>query len=82
MPSVHAPEYYRPVRQGHGVQWHDDEIGVAGCLKSLADAVRGGGEPTYGAYQARLDQEIILAIRQSSLEGKPVQLPLDRSLKL
>jgi len=35
-------------------------------------------EPTYGAAQARLDQEIILAIRQSSLEGgRPVQLPLD-----
>ena len=81
-PTITWENPFRPVRQGHGVQWHDDEIGVAGCLKSLADAVRGGGEPTYGAYQARLDQEIILAIRQSSLEGKPVQLPLDRSLKL
>ena len=81
-PTITWENPFRPLRQGHGVQWHDDEIGVAGCLKSLADAVRGGGEPTYGAYQARLDQEIILAIRQSSLEGKPVQLPLDRSLKL
>ena len=33
-------------KQGHGLQWHDDEIGVAGCLLSLVDAVRNGGEPT------------------------------------
>lgn len=60
------------------VQWHDDEIAVAGCLMSLVDAVRSGGEPTYGPYQARLDQEIILAIRESSLDGgQPVTLPLD-----
>jgi hypothetical protein len=69
---------FRPVQKGHGVQWHDDEIGVAGCLLSLVNAVRRGGEPTYGPWQARLDQEIIVAIRQSSLEGgRPVQLPLD-----
>ena len=60
------------------MQWHDDEIGVAGCLMSLVNAVRDDTEPTYGPLQARLDQEIILAIRQSSLEGgRPVQLPLD-----
>ena len=64
--------------QGHGVQWHDDEIGVAGCLMSLVDAVRNDKDPTYGPYQARLDQELVLAIRQSSAEGgSPVQLPLD-----
>ena len=64
--------------KGHGVQWHDDEIGVAGCLLSLVDAVRTGGEPTYGAAQARLDQEIVLALRQSSREGgRPVTLPID-----
>ena len=60
------------------MQWHDDEIGVAGCLMSLVEAVRNGGQPTYGPYQARLDQELILAIRQSALEGgRPVRLPLD-----
>jgi hypothetical protein len=65
------------------VQWHDDEIGVAGCLMSLVDAVRFGLEPTYGPFQARLDQEIILAIHQSSLEGgRPVQLPLDRATQI
>jgi predicted dehydrogenase len=66
-----------PADQGHGPQWHDDEIGVAGCIMSLVDAVRGGGEPSYGPHQARLDQEIILAIRRSSeLGGQPVALPL------
>lgn len=69
---------FRPKVQGHGVQWHDDEIGVAGCLLSLVNAVRSGGEPTYGAQQARLDQEITLAIRLSSRMGSaPVKLPLD-----
>jgi predicted dehydrogenase len=63
--------------QGHGPQWHDDEIGVAGCIMSLIDAVQNGGQPSYGPQQARLDQEIILAIRRSSeAGGQPVQLPL------
>jgi len=78
LPIVQWENPFRPVEQGHGVQWHDDEIGVAGCLMSLVDAVWEGNKPTYGAWQARLDQEIILAIRQSSLEGgRPVGLPLD-----
>jgi hypothetical protein len=60
------------------VQWHDDEIAVAACLTSLTSAVREDREPSYGAAQARLDQEIILALRQSSLAGgQPVRLPLD-----
>ncbi len=64
--------------RGHGVQWHDDEIGVASCLMSLITAVREGVKPSYGADQARLDQEIVLAIRQSSCDGgRPVALPLD-----
>ena len=72
-----------PVEQGHGMQWHDDEIGVAGCLMSLVNAVRKNSDPTYGPLQARLDQEIILAIRQSSLAGgQPVRLPLDPTLLL
>jgi hypothetical protein len=64
--------------QGHGPQWHDDEIGVAGCILSLVNAVKNNTQPTYGPYQARMDQELILAIRLSALEGgKPVKLPLD-----
>ncbi len=71
-----------PAQQGHGPQWHDDEIGVAGCLLSLVNAVRNDAEPTYGALQARLDQELILAIRQSSAEGgRPISLPLDPTVQ-
>jgi predicted dehydrogenase len=78
LPIVHWDNPFRPVEQGHGAQWHDDEIGVAGCLLSLVNAVRDDTEPSYGPWQARMDQEIILAIRQSSQEGgRPVSLPLD-----
>lgn len=59
-------------------QWHDDEIGVAGCIKSLVDAVNNDTEPTYGPLQGRLDQELIIALRQSAADGgRPVDLPLD-----
>ena len=79
-PTITWENPIHPTRQGRGPQWHDDEIGVAGCLRSLVDAVRTNTEPTYGPLQARLDQEIILAIRHSSLSGgQPVKLPLDRS---
>ncbi len=78
LPIVRWENPFLPAVQGHGPQWHDDEIGVAGCILSLVNAVRTGGEPTYGPHQARLDQEIILALRQSSLlGGQPVPLPLD-----
>lgn len=78
LPIVTWENPFRPVVKGHGVQWHDDEIGVAGCLLSLVEAVRSGGEPTYGAQQARLDQELTLAIRISSQAGgAPISLPLD-----
>lgn len=80
LPIVQWDNPFRPQPKGHGVQWHDDEIGVAGCLMSLVDAVRHGTEPTYGPRQARLDQELILAIRQSSERGgQPISLPLDAS---
>jgi predicted dehydrogenase len=76
-PIVTWENPFKPAVQGGGPQWHDDEIGVAGCILSLVNAVRTNTEPTYGPHQARLDQEIILAIHQSALEGgKPVRLPL------
>jgi predicted dehydrogenase len=78
IPIVRWDNPFRPTRSGDGVQWHDDEIGVAGCLMSLVNAVRNDTEPTYGPMQARLDQEIILAIRHSSMQGGlPVKLPMD-----
>lgn len=77
-PVVKWENPFKPARQGHGRQWHDDEIGVAGCLLSLMEAVHSNSDPSYGPHQARLDQEIILALRQSASEGgRPVQLPLD-----
>jgi predicted dehydrogenase len=64
--------------KGHSPQWHDDEIGAAGCIMSIVNAVYDNTEPSYGALQGRLDQELILAIRQSSAQGgQPVRLPLD-----
>jgi hypothetical protein len=78
LPVVRWDNPFCPDDRGRGIQWHDDEIGVAGCLMSLVNAVRHGSQPTYGPLQARLDQELILAIRQSSLEGgRPIRLPLD-----
>ncbi len=83
LPIVRWDNPFRPTQQGHGVQWHDDEIGVAGCLLSLVDAVRSGTDPSYGPQQARLDQEIILAIRMSAMNGgQPVQLPLDPAAQI
>jgi predicted dehydrogenase len=78
LPIVRWDNPFRPTQQGHGPQWHDDEIGVAGCLLSLVNAVNNGTDPTYGPEQGRLDQELILAIRISSQQGGvPVQIPLD-----
>ncbi len=78
LPVVTWESPVRPAVQGGGPQWHDDEIGVAGCILSLANAVRDNSQVTYGAAQARLDQEITLAIRQSAREGgRAVSLPLD-----
>ena len=77
-PIIRWDNPFAPAVKGHGVQWHDDEIGVAGCILSLVTAVRENREPSYGALQGRLDQELILAIRQSSAAGgQPVRLPLD-----
>ncbi|MHB0858758.1 MAG: Gfo/Idh/MocA family protein [Anaerolineae bacterium] len=83
LPIVRWDSPFRPAQKGQGIQWHDDEIGVAGCLLSLVEAVRNGSEPSYGPLQARLDQEITLAMRASSREGgRPMALPLDRDLAI
>lgn len=75
LPLVSWDNPFAPAKQGHGIQWHDDEIGVAGCLLSLVNAIRNNTSPTYGPYQARLDQELILAIRKSSeAGGVPIKL--------
>ena len=43
-PLIRWENPFAPCRQGHGRQWHDDEIGVAGCIASLLRAVREDGE--------------------------------------
>ena len=80
MPIVRWTNPFLRPDQGHTPQWHDDEIGVAGCIMSLVTAIREDREPSYGAQQGRLDQELILAIKQSSAQGgQPITLPLDPS---
>lgn len=80
VPIVRWENPFIDALRAHGTHWHDDEIGVAGCLMSLVDAVRNGTEPSYGPLQARLDQEIVLAIRKSSADrGRPVELPMERA---
>lgn len=75
LPIITWKNPFAPATKGQGMQWHDDEIGVAGCIMSLVNAVRNGCEPTYGPLQARLDQELVLAIRQSAqMGGHPVTL--------
>src|SRR4030042_5827395 len=80
-PDYHTIRWENPFRsaiRGRTIQWHDDEIGVASCLMSLVNAVRNNSTPTYGADQARLDQEIVLALhRSANSNGIPVKLPLD-----
>ena len=81
-PDLPIVEWHNPFgrrERGWNPVWHDDEIGVAGCIMSLVEAIRSGSPPSYGAAQARLDQEIILAIRASADSGnQPVALPLER----
>ncbi|TFH05937.1 MAG: Gfo/Idh/MocA family oxidoreductase, partial [Spirochaetales bacterium] len=82
LPDLPVVEWRNPFGSkpgGWNPQWHDDEIGVAGCIKSLVDAIRGDRPVTYGARQALLEQEITLAISRSAKNGnQPVDLPLPR----
>jgi len=57
----------------------DEMIAVADCVMSLVRAVREDGRPEYGPEQARLDQEVTLAMHESAKrKGEPVSLPLKR----
>jgi hypothetical protein len=77
LPIIRWDNPFVYAQQGHGPQWHDDEIGVAGCIMSIVEAVRSDTAPSYGAQQARLDQELMLALRRSATQGGvPVALPL------
>ena len=55
----------------------DEMIAVADCLMSLVDAIREDKLPQYGPLQARLDQEVTLAMHESARNsGASVSLPL------
>jgi hypothetical protein len=76
-PLVRWDNPFAAADAGQGLMFDEDQIAVASCLMSLVNAVKNNAAPSYGPYQARLDQELTIAIRQSSLTGKPVTLPLD-----
>ncbi len=62
-----------------GYYMDDEMISCADCLMSLVNAIRENRPLDYGAEQARLDQEVTLALRESAKRGgEPVTLPLPR----
>jgi predicted dehydrogenase len=57
----------------------DEMIAVANCLRSLVEAIRKDKPPDYGAVQARLDQELTLAMNESANHsGAIIRLPLQQ----
>jgi len=93
--AIEGPVAARSETQAHGiVEFENDRLGIFHWTSAGYDSgvrwwrtsrfygergPRANSAPTYGAEQARLDQEIILAIRESALSGnKPVSLPLPR----
>lgn len=65
--------WHNPFR---GYYMDDEMIAVADCIMSLVRAVREDRAPEYGPEQARLDQEVALAIVESARRGgEPVRLP-------
>jgi len=54
-----------------------DDVARAAAHFSIYKAVVEDTEPEYGALNARKDQEILIAIRESALKGSiPIKLPL------
>jgi predicted dehydrogenase len=54
-----------------------DDIARAEVLLGMHRAITAGGEPSYGAANARMDQEVLIAIRESALrDGTWIDLPL------
>ena len=65
-----------------GYYMDDEMIAVADCLMSLVHAIREDTSPEYGASQARLDQELTLAMNESAdQEGARVILPPQPALR-
>jgi hypothetical protein len=61
----------------YGLPGGDDEVARADQLFSIYHAVVDGRPVQYGAENARRDQEILIALRESARNGNhPVALPL------
>lgn len=59
-----------------GYYMDDEMIAVADCVMSLVNTIRENRDPEYGPQQARLDQELVLAMQASAQSGgTPVHLP-------
>ena len=55
----------------------EDDVARAAAHYSIYQAAVEGTEPEYGAINARKDQEILIAIRESAQRGgEPIELPL------
>ena len=62
-----------------GYYMDDEMIAVADCVMSLVHAIREDKQPEYGAQQARLDQELTLAVHESAgKSGSSIRLPLQQ----
>ena len=66
-------EWENPFKR-YSLSW--GHLAVASELYSIYRAVVEDEEPEYGAIQARKDQELSIAIRESARKGSPVELPL------
>lgn len=60
-----------------------DDVAKAAILESMYRAVAEGGEPLYGAENARRDQELVIAVKESAWRGgKWVALPLRETTRV
>ncbi len=60
-----------------------DDIAKAAILESMYRAVTQDVEPAYGAWNARRDQELCLAIRESALRGNVwMDIPLEEGTQI
>jgi predicted dehydrogenase len=72
-PPISWENPYRDLPIGGGA----DDIGRADILADTRRAILDGGAPGYGASNARNDQEVLIALRESARrDGAPVELPL------
>jgi predicted dehydrogenase len=69
-------EWVNPLRHYRLTAGH---LAVASALVGLHRAIVQGGEPEYGAQNARADLELAIALEESIRQGAPISLPLSGS---